>query len=275
MDGAQAGSGNLHTGFRDPGQAAAAALTAFLEEADRLPGIRTIQRAMRRALAPWPGARLLDAGCGIGLETIRLADDHPEIHVTGLDRNADLIAAAARRAGPQRQNLAWVHADLADPELPAASFDLIRTERVLMYLPGPSFDQGVGALLRQLRPGGRLALFELDYGATILAPGPDHALTRTLTAVLEASLPQPWAGRRLPAVLAEQGTVGVEANPYSFAVSEPIWRAIVLQTLRSAATERQLPPAALAQLDVQAERAADTPFLAAFCGLLVTATKPA
>jgi ubiquinone/menaquinone biosynthesis C-methylase UbiE len=267
---------DLHVGFRDPAQAVPAALTTFLEQADQLPGIQAIQRAIRRALRPWPGARLLDAGCGIGLETTRIAFDYPHTHVTGLDRNADLLAAAQRRAGVDRPNLTWVHADLAVPDLPDASFDLIRTERVLMYAAGASFDQAVGALLRQLRPGGRLALFELDYGAMILAPGPgrDHdRATRELTSVLERSLPQPWAGRRLPAMLAERGAIEVTAHPYSFALSEPVWRKIVLETLHTAAEEGRLSPDAARQLEAQAEHAASSPFLAAACGILVTARK--
>jgi trans-aconitate methyltransferase len=38
--------------------------------------------------------RLLDAGCGIGLETTRLAAEHPETLVTGLDRNRELLTLA-------------------------------------------------------------------------------------------------------------------------------------------------------------------------------------
>ena len=54
----------------------------FLEEANRLPGIRTVQRAMRSAVDPQAGMSLLDAGCGIGIETARLAMDHPTMRVT-------------------------------------------------------------------------------------------------------------------------------------------------------------------------------------------------
>ena len=68
---------DLHEGFRDPRRAPAGELVEFLGAADRLPGIRAVQRALRRALDPHPGMRLLDAGCGAGLETARLAADHP------------------------------------------------------------------------------------------------------------------------------------------------------------------------------------------------------
>jgi SAM-dependent methyltransferase len=266
-------SRDLHKGFRDPGKAVSEELTAFLEEADRLPGLQVIHRAMRQALRPWPGARLLDAGCGIGLEATRLADEYPEVQVTGLDLNADLLDAARNR-GNGRPNLAWVQADLTDPALPTDTYDLIRTERVLMYLPGSRFDEGVGALLRQLRPGGRLVSFELDYGATILSPELEPEVTRELIAALERSLPQPWAGRRLPKVLADRGAVEVTAEPYAFSVDEAVWEAIVVKTLRLAAAENRLSRAAAEQFEAHAAEAARSPFLASFCGVLATATKP-
>jgi hypothetical protein len=50
---------DLHEGFRDPRRAPAGELVEFLEAADRLPGIRAVQRALRRALDPHPGMRLL------------------------------------------------------------------------------------------------------------------------------------------------------------------------------------------------------------------------
>jgi hypothetical protein len=46
---------DLHEGFRDPQHAEAAELTRFREEADRLPGIKAIQAALRDAIEPAPG----------------------------------------------------------------------------------------------------------------------------------------------------------------------------------------------------------------------------
>ncbi len=72
--GASAAPPELHEGFQGPRRVPATDLERFLEEADRLEGIREIQRAMRRAIEP--GRQVLDAGCGIGLETTRLAAAH-------------------------------------------------------------------------------------------------------------------------------------------------------------------------------------------------------
>src|SRR3954468_25082387 len=225
-------SSDLHEGFRDPSRVAAEELTRFLHEADRLPGVTAIQHAMRRSFDLRPGMRLLDAGCGIGLEAARLAKEHPAVSVTGLDRNAELLAIARSRPGPQPENLTWMEGDLAELDLPDASFDAVRAEKVLMYLSDPELDRAIDELVRVLRPGGRLALFELDYGATILPAGTQgDGVVRRVNDLLDDSVPQPRAGRRIPALLSDRGLVGVDAQPFSFAVSEPIWRRIVHDTV--------------------------------------------
>jgi SAM-dependent methyltransferase len=264
---------DLHEGFRDPGRVAADELIRFLHEADRLPGIRAIQRAMRRRIDLRPGARLLDAGCGIGLEAARLANEHPKVLVTGLDRNAELLRIARREPNPHPANLSWLEADLVALDLPDSCFDIVRTERVLMYLPDPELDSAIDELVRLLRPGGQLVLFELDYGATILSAGshPD-AVLRRVNELLDDSLPQPRAGRRIPGLLTDRGLADVDAQPFSFAVNGSVWRRIVHDTLTARAHEDgALDAPARSWLDEQSEAAAGGVFLGAFTGILTTA----
>jgi SAM-dependent methyltransferase len=193
------------------------------------------------------------------------------MRVTGLDRNAELLRIAQRRAEPSPPNLGWLEADLTALDLPDASFDAIRSERVLMYLPDGSFEQVLDDLVRLLRPGGRLALFELDYGATILAPGAasDAVLQRAGDALL-ASLPQPLAGRRIPGLLSERGLRRVAADPFSFVVNELVWRRIVGDTLTAGPSSD---PAISTWVRQQAAAAARGEFVAAFTGVLTAATR--
>ena len=263
---------DLHEGFRHARRVPAGDLARFLEHADRLPGFRAIRRALRDALKLAPGMRLLDAGCGIGLETTRLALNHPQALVTGLDRNRELLEIAQGRTDPPPANLRWLEGDLAALELPTTSFDAIRTERVLMYLNDEEFERALDDLVRLLRQGGRLALFELDYGATILAPGTaDDALLRRIDDALRASLPQPLAGRRIPELLAARKLRDVVATPFSFAVDEPVWRRIVSDTLTAGETTD---PAISAWLSEKSAAAARGEFVAAFTGVLTVASRP-
>jgi ubiquinone/menaquinone biosynthesis C-methylase UbiE len=257
---------DLHDGFRDPTQVPADQLIHFLEAADRLPGMRAAQRAMREAIDPRPGLRLLDAGCGIGLEAARLAKDYPGLHVTGLDRNAEMLAHARQRA----PTVAWLDADLTDLDLPAASFDVVRTERVLMYLPGDAFERVVDALVELLAPGGRMTLFELDYGGTILAPGgAADGLVDRVALELYDSLPQPRAGRVLPRLLAERGLGEISGTPFSFTPGDQVWRRIVKDTVLA----RSPAPDVADWLERQGLAAARGEFVGAFTGVLTTATR--
>jgi ubiquinone/menaquinone biosynthesis C-methylase UbiE len=254
---------DLHRGFHDPRHAAADDLVRFLEEADRLPGFRPVREAMREAIGPQPGMRLLDAGCGIGLEAARLAEDHPDVHVTGVDRNAEMLEIARRRA----PDVEWVEADLTDLDL-APEFDAVRTERVLIHVP--EVESVVENLIGVLAPGGRVALFELDYGGTILAPGPDEEVAERVAETLYASLEQPQAGRRLPGLVAERGLTDVTATPFSFMPNEQVWRRIVQDTVLAGSPDSEVED----WLEQQADAVVHGEFVAAFAGVLTAATRP-
>ena len=254
---------DLHRGFHDPRHGDAGELIRFLEEADRLETYQPIRKAMREALDPRPGMRLLDAGCGVGLETARLARDHPGLQVTGIDRNGELLEIARRRA-PQVE---WVQADLHELDV-EGEFDAVRTERVLIYVE--DLDTVVGNLIGALAPGGRLAFYELDYGGTLLAPGPDEEVARRVGEILYASLEQPEAGRRLPDLLTELGLTDVTARPFAFTPSEQVWQRIVKQTVLARSSE----PEIVDWLAEQERAAANGEFVVAFTGVLTAATRP-
>jgi SAM-dependent methyltransferase len=146
----------------------------------------------------------------------------PKTLVTGLDRNAGLLGVARRRANPGVANVRRVEADLVALDLPEASFDAVRTERAPHALAHGYLERALDALDRVVRPGGGLALFELDYGATILAlGGAGRAVVDRAADTLRRSLPQPLAGRRLPEMLSARGLSDVTAEPFSFTVGEP------------------------------------------------------
>lgn len=262
---------DLHTGFRDPKRADPADVAGFLHAVDRLPGVRAVRRLMRAELALQPGMTLVDAGCGLGLETTRLAARAPEVRVVGVDHNPALLASAYRQAAARTPEPEWVCADLAESGLPPASVDVVRTERVLMYVP--DLESAVSGLVRLLRPGGRIVAFELDYGGTLLAPGRQPAaVVRRIEACLERSLPQPWAGRMLPGLLERHGLT-VSARPYSFPVDGIIWRRIVHDTVRQAVQDGTLAGREIMEwLDELADEAFPG-FRAAFTGVLTVAVR--
>lgn len=263
-------AGDLHREFSAPHLAAPDDRAGFLRAADRLPGFTNIRAAMRRLAPPPEGGVLVDAGCGLGLETERLAVAHPAVTVLGLDHDRELLATArARRAIP---NLQWRHGEITTLELAPESVDVLRTERVLIYVE--DLATAIGSIASVLRPGGSFAGFELDYGATLLPPrGRSSGWIRRLAACLEDSLPQPWAGRLLPETCAAHGLHVTTVQPYSFLVDHVVWSRIVGRTLRAALDEGRLEAPAVNDWIAELDRPDIPGFRAAFSGVLTVATR--
>lgn len=112
---------------------------------------------------PLPAApRVLDAGCGTGEISSRLARLFPAASVLGVDILDGHLAVARERHGALRPRLAFEHRSVYDLGLPAASFDLAVCRHVLQSIPHP--EQVLAELVRVTRPGGRLHLLCEDYG---------------------------------------------------------------------------------------------------------------
>lgn len=256
---------DLHTGFAAPGATASSALDEFLRDVDQLPDIRTIQTAMRAAAPPERATTLLDVGCGLGLETTRLATEHPELHVTGVDHNTDMLPAGS--GGPS--NLTWLAGDYHTAELGNGCYDIVRTERVLMY--SDDLAHALARIRQLLCAGGTLVSYELDYGSILLPQGDhDHTVVEGITRAMHDALPQPWAGRQLPWLAHKLGFHTITSVPLTVSATAQLWTAIVANTVNQALANGTLPDGAAAWL-ADHEPRTSSGFHAAVTGVLTTA----
>ena len=110
-----------------------------------------------------PGQRVLDAGCGAGAVTGTLLElTGPLGHVTAFDSSAERVELARRQHG-SAPNLVLRVASLPVTGLTPGSFDFVWSQFVFEYLPEPLVS--LSELLRLTRPGGRVAIAEIDgYG---------------------------------------------------------------------------------------------------------------
>lgn len=99
-------------------------------------------------------ARVVDLGCGTGSLTRILAERFAQAAVTGLDGSPEMLATAARAAGPG-ERIAWRQADIAGwtAQPPA---DLIYSNAALHWLA--DHERLFPHLMAQLAPGGVLAV---------------------------------------------------------------------------------------------------------------------
>lgn len=108
------------------------------------------------------GERVLDVGCGDGLIGLRAAElVGPDGHVTFSDISEALLdhCREATRAAGLETRCSFVISALPElPGIPAEAFDAVTLRSVLIYVQDKA--GSLRAMLRALRPGGRLGLFE-------------------------------------------------------------------------------------------------------------------
>ena len=237
--------------------------------ADALPEFQAYKRRLREMLHLAPGQTVLDVGCGAGFQACRIAQSYPDVSVIGLDREA-MIGLASHRAEELGVSVRWLTGKAEDIPLPAATVDACYTERVLKYLPDPA--AGIAEMVRVLKPGGRIACFELDYAATLL--GGDPAMAGAVGAVLNASVNEARMGRRLPDLL---HAAGLRELTYEMVAFSPPWvvhERTVSDPVHEALRHHQLPETALGWLEQQEAAAAKGLFTVAFVGVLAAGRLP-
>jgi SAM-dependent methyltransferase len=130
-------------------------------------------KALRTVAGSLPAApRILDVGCGPGMQTLVLARETAG-HVTAVDCHQPFLDELNRRAARQglTERIATVNASMSALDFPDAAFDLIWSEGAI-YVMG--FAEGLRAWKRLLKRGGVIAVTEISW----LGPNiPEEAAT--------------------------------------------------------------------------------------------------
>ncbi len=108
------------------------------------------------------GAKILDAGCGTGEITSRLADLYPAAKILGIDIIDAHLELARSRYARFVPRLSFDRQSVFELPMADGAFDLTVCRHVLHSIPHA--DQVIGELKRVTRPGGYLHLIPEDYG---------------------------------------------------------------------------------------------------------------
>ena len=171
-------------------------LAQFINARADIPDQAAAHAALVAAFAPQAGERLLDFGCGTGVIARRLAALVGETGaVVGVDISAAMLDFARSCGGPSL--LRYEQSDGATIPFPDDSFDGVAMARTLLHVEQPH--ETLVELRRVVRPSGRLALLECDWG-TVALDHSDRALTRRIldwrTDTVDGNN---WMGRQLVA----------------------------------------------------------------------------
>jgi len=121
------------------------------------------------------GSRVLEAGCGVGAQTVTLARNSPRARFTSIDIAASSLAEArSRTEAAGLRNVAFERADIYHLPYAPASFDHVFVCFVLEHLPRPG--DALASLRQMIVPGGTITVIEGDHGSTYFHP--DSAAAR-------------------------------------------------------------------------------------------------
>ncbi len=145
---------------------------------------------------------VLDLGCGWGLTTADLAE-RSEVNVVGMDISPTMVEnARANLPERLRDRVQFVQNSPDSIELPDRSVDIVFTQCAMMWMADvPSV---LSECQRVLKPNGRLAMIEPDYGG--MMEWPETICTREIWIdCLVRAGADPMIGRKLAVHLNELG----------------------------------------------------------------------
>jgi ubiquinone/menaquinone biosynthesis C-methylase UbiE len=136
--------------------------------------LRDLTEDVLRRAGLVPGMHVLDLGCGVGDVSMLAASlVGPTGSVLGIDRSADSLEVARRRAAAAGQASVRFEAAELDAFSAKQTFDAVIGRLVLSYLPDPAFM--LRRLRRHVRPGGIIAFLEMATPlARSLPEGPHY-----------------------------------------------------------------------------------------------------
>ena len=160
------------------------------------------------------GSRVLEAGCGIGAQTVTLAANSPGALITSIEvSEMSLAQARAAVRAAQLRNVAFQQADVFRLPFAPASFDHVFVCFVLEHLADPV--GALKALKAVLKPGGSMTVIEGDHGSAYFHPDSDYARRAVQCQVeLQARVRgNANIGRALYPLLTQAGFNGIHVSP--------------------------------------------------------------
>jgi 2-polyprenyl-3-methyl-5-hydroxy-6-metoxy-1,4-benzoquinol methylase len=172
-----------------------------------------------------PGLDLLDVGCGPGTLTVDLARHVAPGRVVAIDVSEAPLAEARAHADEQGVAVTFEVGDAYALEAADASFDVVHAHQVLQHLTDPV--AALREMARVTRPGGLIAVRDVDYAATTWFPA-NPGLERWLELygrVARRNDAEPDAGRRLLAWAHAAGLRNTTATTTAWCFAGPAERA--------------------------------------------------
>ena len=247
----------------------------FMDAANELPGHHTVNHRLASNLGYKEQMRVLDVGTGTGDDARQLLDLLPlAAEITGVDVSQAMVDEARLRHASAAPRLRFALTDGSRLDFENGYFDAVRGKLVLMHCDdiGRTFDE----MLRVVKPGGRIALFDYDFDC-LAVDHPDQELTRQIVRRFSNGTRNNWSARQLFRRFTVKGLADVTVEPIvvplPFSVFEPMVSG--RKSSQADAGNRPVASAEDAWWNELSALAAAGLFFSAFTGFLVSGTKQA
>ncbi len=160
------------------------------------------------------GSRVLEAGCGVGAQTVTLARNSPDALITSIDLSGTSVAEARRNVSAAGLTHVQIEqGDIFNLSYAPDSFDHIFVCFVLEHLANPVL--ALQALSRYLKRGGTITLIEGDHGSAYFHPDSEaaHRAIHCQVALQRKAGGNAMIGRELYPLLHQAGYDRIRVSP--------------------------------------------------------------
>ncbi|MGB9978815.1 methyltransferase domain-containing protein [Methanobacterium sp.] len=158
--------------------------------------------------------RILEAGCGVGAQTIRLAKSSPDAKIISIDISEDSIKQAKSLVEQNGfSNVEFQRADILNLPFKDETFDHIFVCFVLEHLKDPI--TALESLRRVLKKGGSITVIEGDHGSCYFYPETEESVKawECLIECQEGLGCNPMIGREIYPLLKNSGFENIQVSP--------------------------------------------------------------
>jgi trans-aconitate methyltransferase len=159
-------------------------------------------------------SRVLEAGCGVGAQTITLARNSPEAHITAVDISLSSIAKAREKIEEAGfANVSFRQGDIFKLPFKPESFNHIFVCFVLEHLARPV--EALHCLKNLLKAGGTITVIEGDHGSTYFYPDNEsaHKAIQCQVELQKRAGGNANIGRELYPLLTAAGLTAIHVSP--------------------------------------------------------------
>jgi len=160
------------------------------------------------------GSRVLEAGCGVGAQTVTLARNSPDALITSIDISEESVAEAKRNVeAAGLTNVTFQQGDIFNLPFGPKVFDHVFICFVLEHLAKPI--EALNALQNVLKVGGTITVIEGDHGSAYFYPDSEaaHKAIQCQVELQRRAGGNALMGRELYPLLTKAGFSSIHVSP--------------------------------------------------------------